>query len=231
MEKEMKLDERLKIDYEQTGKYFYELAATRFKLLAFVPTITGLALANIDIAVDPALAIAAGIFGFLVTCGIMMYDLRNTQIYDAMQLRLKTIEAYLGLPLSKKDKDHYYVREEKGEEVEYLYKRTGTFLDRPRRKGKLFLIEIFHDKGLWIIYSATLAVWLYLVCSGFVQYYKEKYFQLSNLYQIAIFLLPVVISSIAYWQMKRTDTVTDSGDAFRPEVHKLLQTPFDDGSI
>jgi len=122
----MKTEDKLKIDYESTTKYLHSLADSRLKLLAFVPTVTGLGLAAYDRVTKPEVGAAFGLFGFLVILGVSYYDQRNTSLYDAMQIRAKTLEAYIGFPLSRATS---YEREG----VKYEYKRAGARLDRPPR--------------------------------------------------------------------------------------------------
>lgn len=95
-------NERMKVDYEQTVKYFHVLADIRFKLIALVPVLTGAAIGLVskslsaEKGISPETATAISILGFVVTLGIMFYDQRNTQIYNDMMLRAKMLEAMLG---------------------------------------------------------------------------------------------------------------------------------------
>ena len=49
----MHYEEKLKLDYEQTGQYFHELAGVRFKLLALVPVVTGAAISLLGSTATP----------------------------------------------------------------------------------------------------------------------------------------------------------------------------------
>src|SRR5260370_28466964 len=90
----MEREEKLKLDYTETAKYFHALADVRFKLLALVPLITGAAVGILQTQ-KPELVIPVSIFGLLVTVGVIFYDQRNSQIYNAMQRRAKSLEALL----------------------------------------------------------------------------------------------------------------------------------------
>jgi hypothetical protein len=91
--------ERALSDSEQTCQQIRTLTDVRFKLLAFVPTLTGVAVALLDKSVTAQIALAVSLLGLFVTFGIVIYDLRNTTIYDASIHRAKWLEVKLGLPV------------------------------------------------------------------------------------------------------------------------------------
>lgn len=91
--------ERLQLDYEQTIAYFNLLSDIRFKLLAFVPTLSGVSVALVSSAkVSQSTALALGILGIFVTLGIIMYELRNTLFYHMSAARAACLERWLGFP-------------------------------------------------------------------------------------------------------------------------------------
>ncbi len=140
---------KLRLDYEQAISQFTMLADIRFKLLAFVPTVSGVAIATFDKTKDAEVVVSVGVLGFIVTLGIVFYDLRNTQFYDAAVHRAKWLEVLLCQPVLTKDR--------------YL---GGLFNERPGHNKLLGLIPIWHDKGLALVYSASLGGWVYLILSG-----------------------------------------------------------------
>lgn len=89
----------LRLDYQTTVQQFTALADIRFKLLAFVPTVTGAAFGVLKDSPNKAATAAIGAFGFLVTLGIVFYEIRNTQFYDRAVHRAKALEACLKDPL------------------------------------------------------------------------------------------------------------------------------------
>lgn len=132
-------NEHLQLDYEQTLNVWRMLADTRFKLLAFVPPITAavVALAGQKPSVTSSLVAAAALTALL---GVIMYDLRNTVFYDAAVHRAKHLEIELGMPhLSDKGK------------------AGGLLNERPVDKYRLFGMLVWHDRGLFIVYSASAA--------------------------------------------------------------------------
>lgn len=145
-------------DYELTHAYFKFLAEIRFKLLAFVPTLSGVAVALLAKSSDKEVALPLGLLGFVVTLGIIIYELRNTVFYDAAIHRAKWLELLLGLPLCTQ-------QEQVG----------GLFNERPASKPhstkhdrtiKLFGITVKHDRGLAIIYGAALGGWVFIIVNS-----------------------------------------------------------------
>ena len=126
------------------------LADIRFKLLAFVPTLAGAAIAFFTETGAPETALAVGILGFVMTIGIFFYDIRNTQFYDAAVHRAKWLEVLLDLHICTQDKPV-----------------GGLFNERPREKLKFFgQIEIWHDRELSLAYDAALGGWSYIIANS-----------------------------------------------------------------
>jgi hypothetical protein len=133
-------DDRLRLDYEQTTQLMRTLADIRFKLLAFVPTVAGASVGLLGHGSSAAELLAVGLLGLAATLGILLYELRNSQILDAVVERASALERELGL---------------------------GLFGDRPRRMPTLFgLVAARPDRGLGLVYGAALAGWTYLVVWG-----------------------------------------------------------------
>ncbi|MFL6235841.1 MAG: hypothetical protein ACJ76N_22110 [Thermoanaerobaculia bacterium] len=142
----MKIDDRLARDYQEAASYFRVLADARLKLLALVPLLAGAAISLLPKMASWSVVLPLSILGFFVTLGILIYDLRNTQIYDNLLRRLKALEAAMGFPAFTSSQHRF----------------GGAFLDRPPRKWRLCGLLIWHDIGLVIIYSAALGAWSYL---------------------------------------------------------------------
>ncbi len=194
--------QKLAYDHEQTTKYFHALADARFKLLALVPLVTGGAFATLNPVTNPGQSCLVGAFGFLVTLGITFYDRRNTQIYDAMNVRAKALEVLMALPRLGNPRFH----------------RSGPFLHRPERSLNLFgVIRIWHDRGLALVYATALAAWAFLAISGAAHYVGIAARQRR-------FLLVVITLSL--WlaflcDYLRSDTATDASRALPPEIEEI----------
>jgi hypothetical protein len=141
----MTSDDKLRLDYEETNRHYRMLADIRFKLLAFVPTASGAALALISASAAPELSLAMGLLGLFVMLGIMIYEIRNTQFYDAAVHRAKWLEVLLELPVCARGKQ-----------------AGGLFNERPQRPTLFWKVKLWHDLGLALVYGAALGGWIYL---------------------------------------------------------------------
>lgn len=140
----------LRLDYQQTTDLLRTLSDVRFKLLALVPTLSGAAIAILGHPSSAAELLAVGLLGLTATLGILLYELRNTELYDYATSRAQHTEAQLGLPS---------IRGGDGP--------GGLFSERPGRTLRLFgIAPIDRDRGLVLVYSAALAGWTYLVAWG-----------------------------------------------------------------
>ncbi len=143
----MSQEGRYRLDYQETLQQFRMLADARFKLLAFVPTVSGAAVALLTGTTEAQTRLAVGLLGFLVTLGILFYELRNSEFYDAVAHRAKCLEMLLGLPACTQGKS-----------------LGGAFNERPGKEMRFFgLVKIWHDRGLALVYGAALGGWLYLI--------------------------------------------------------------------
>jgi hypothetical protein len=122
----------LDILYGEVCSAWRTLVDVRFKLLALVPAVSGVAIAKLIENSDKSgwLALAA-VGGLLVTFGIFVYDRRNSAVHDDLISRGRRIEAELGVC-------------------------TGLFLGR-RGEPRPYLR---HDAALYLIYGTVSAAWI-----------------------------------------------------------------------
>jgi len=66
--------ERLGLDYSQTAGLLHDLTNVRFKLLAFVPSITGAAVAPLSHNPSAAELLAVGVLGLVATTGALICE-------------------------------------------------------------------------------------------------------------------------------------------------------------
>jgi hypothetical protein len=143
-------DDRLRLDYEQTTQYLRTLIDVRFRLLAFVPTVTGVAVAIIGQPRPAAELLGVGVLGLLATIGIFVYELRNTQISGTLIRRATELEHQLQLPSSLG-----------------IQQSGGLYTERPGVNIQLLgFLPVSHGLGLALVYSAAIAGWGYLVAWG-----------------------------------------------------------------
>jgi hypothetical protein len=118
--------------YGEVCSAWRTLVDVRFKLLALVPAVSGVAIAKLieksDTSSWLALAAVAGLF---VTLGIFVYDRRNSALHDDLISRGRRIESELGVS-------------------------TGLFLGR-REEPRPYLR---HDAALYLVYGTVAAAWI-----------------------------------------------------------------------
>lgn len=144
--------ERLRLDYQQTTDLVRSITDVRFKLLALVPTLSGAAVVVLGHPSSAAELLSVGLLGLTATVGVLLHELRNTQLYDYGLRRAQAIERELGL--FSLDGDGV----------------GGPFSDRPARTLRLLgLIPVDREASLMLVYSAAVAGWTYLSAWGAVR--------------------------------------------------------------
>jgi hypothetical protein len=142
-------DELLRLDYGETTQVVRLLTDIRFKLLALVPSLAGTGVAVLSMQSSPAARFTVGLVGLAATLGIFVYELRNTQLYDAAVHRAKFLEQRLAFPSAAGGVS------------------GGVYSERPRRTVRLLgVMLVWHDRGLALVYGAAVAGWAYLVGWG-----------------------------------------------------------------
>jgi len=142
--------QRLRLDYDQTTDLIRTLTDVRFKLLAFVPTITGAAVALVGRGHSAAELLSVGSLGLVATLGIVIYELRNTQLHDYALRRAKALEQRLGIG-----------------SIADPNRPAGLYGEEPSGELTVFgVVTAAHDRGLALVYSVAIAGWSYLVAWG-----------------------------------------------------------------
>lgn len=148
------LPEVVRLEYEQVNETIRMLTDVRFKLLAFVPAVSGFAVALLTrsavshATVPGSVVAAASTLGFFVTLGIVFYDQRNSNLYDGLIRRANEIESTFN---------------------EYGGRGKGLWSSRPpARLYLLGVVRVWHDRGLALIYASVLGGWLFAFTTGIV---------------------------------------------------------------
>src|SRR5262249_20305124 len=92
---------------------------------------------------------AVGWLGLLATTGVVVYELRNTQIYDYALHRAKQLELRLEL-----------------ESVFSPGEFGGLFSERPVDGVRALGLSVKHDRGLALVYGAAIGGWVYVASWG-----------------------------------------------------------------
>ena len=164
----------LRVDYEKTIDVFKLLADIRFKLLALVPSVVGAAIGLVSDRSDPQMTFALASLGLVATLGILIYELRNSHIYNWTIHRAKYLESKLDLPLSVAptalEARSARVAPAVGSLTEGSVQAKpelqsgGLFTERPSANYRLFgAIMVQHDRGLAFVYAAAIAGWAFLM--------------------------------------------------------------------
>ncbi|HEX5704515.1 MAG TPA: hypothetical protein VFX97_15045 [Pyrinomonadaceae bacterium] len=169
----------LRADYQTAVEIIKLLTDIRFRCLVFVTAIIAIANALLPNNALPATRIVFGAVGFLTTLGIAVYELRNSQLYEAAMHRAKALEGRLDL-IPTSDKSGPGLFSERPKYVRKAVAKTliqGWKVRGEERDGKpteptepelmTFLgVKVKHDQGLALIYGAVLGGWSFLIAHG-----------------------------------------------------------------
>ena len=146
-------EELLKLDYAETLETYRQFVDIRFKILAFIPTLSGIAVALLTSSeIGKAQTVAISALGFIVSLGIVIYDQRNSQYYEAAISRAQQLEDVLQLPAFS------------GEA------KRGLFGSRESHEEKSFFgvkgLRVSHGLGTALIYSPVMGAWVFAGVDG-----------------------------------------------------------------
>jgi hypothetical protein len=143
--------------------------------------------------------------GFLATFGVTLYELRNTQLYDAVLQRLRTLEGRLGFQATRIPKEDGGL--------------GGPHLERPRRSLSFFFLDVIHDRGLGLVYGAALGGWAYVVADSVLRIPMLTKWLRDELGIMLAFL----IFGFTVWQFRQIDQKLDR--KLPDDVAGQLKTP------
>jgi hypothetical protein len=160
-------EERLKLDYQWTNEQIKLLTDIRFRLLVWLPPLVAFAVPLIlgSASSTPPSSmsiIALGVLGLSVTLGIVVYELRNSMLYNAHIHRASLIEHQLKIPTLVWSNDNDSVSERLHGGVHALRVRNDPRLDKLSFAG----LTVNHGTALGIVYSALLSSWVFAIAKG-----------------------------------------------------------------
>src|SRR3712207_3540268 len=102
-------------EYAEVNQNFRMLADIRFKLLALIPTLGGVAIfllskmqqGESEPKLGYGLLFLISGLGFLATLGVTFYDQRNSELYNALTRRAAYLEEKLRFPRNPENKMKY----------------------------------------------------------------------------------------------------------------------------
>jgi hypothetical protein len=174
--------DQLALDYQSTNEQIKLLTDIRFRLLAFTPPLVGVASAILSVGLGPAVAppiliLSIAVFGFFATLGVILYDLRNSELYDAHIHRATLIERALKM------------------QSHSAFAPPGSYAGphtlRMWQSGRFLGFDVSHGAALSVVYAAILAAWVYPASRGLLVFFAPFLKGLSpSLIQLATKLVP-----------------------------------------
>lgn len=163
----------LRADYQSTLEVIKLLSDIRFRCLVFVTAVITVANALLPGNGDLGTRIALAFVGFVATVGIAVYELRNSQLYEAALHRAIMLERELKVLKATKHSPEDGLFNERPPYVDDEYWKELTADQRKTLKDnkkvpfmRFWLVTVKHDHGLALIYGAALGGWVYLLAHG-----------------------------------------------------------------
>ncbi len=227
-----KNSEQYKLDYDKTFEQYKLLADIRFKLLAFVPTLTSIGVALLNVSnIEAEAAFALGLVGFFATWGIILYELRNSTLYDVAIGRAARLEASLGFKrfyhtgvLTDEDQKYGGVLTErvkidlntksgdpKNNKDNVRKGNTQIPSDEIGRKLKQrFLgMDTIHDKGLSLVYGSALGAWMYVIVSSLLISLLMPFLKSQLWLKPSIMIVSLIFAALMLWYTFRQFQLND----------------------
>ena len=151
-------------EYNRASEVQKLLVDIRFRLLALVPTLTAIGVSVLKEQRD--LRLGVGVLGLVVTLGVVMYEIRNSQIHDAAVHRIKNLSVWLDLP-------------------------AGGL--RPAQFRLLGVAKVWHDRALGMIHGASMGAWAALVAYSVPGWPREREWLVAG---VAVAVAAVVYEEI-----------------------------------
>lgn len=216
----------------------------RFRLLTFMPPFVTAAVALISVglgqaAVPPLLMVGVSVFGFFGTLGVILYDLRNSELYNAHVHRAMLIEGALEMQSHSK--------------FAAIGSYAGPHTLRARAEGQFLGLGVNHRTALSMIYAAILAAWVYPASRGLVVFFggrfKDSIGQLANEWNmfplfgsgngngssLLALVLTIAAGLIFYWRLRKIDVPglaeTKIYGKANPARGQILGDPKSKGSV
>jgi hypothetical protein len=196
----------LRLDYDQTQQTFRLLSDIRFRLLAFVPAVSAALITFLSSSfgkegISPAIMFTVGLLGFFVALGIIVYELRNSELYAATIHRGKLLETVLKLPPNEREYDA-------GGDLKVPpspdQRPGGLFTQRDSSEARLWKVPVKHDVGLALIYGAVLGAWIFPVVLGLLTAVGKGTTWVSAA-AVASVLASIAVGTLTYRELRRLD--------------------------
>jgi hypothetical protein len=165
------------LDYEVTQDLVKMHTDIRFRLLAILPPIAAAGVALVSapaVGLSPFSLFAIGSMGFLLTLGCVLYDLRNSDLYNACVHRAKILEGVMGfvrsgdetIPISPSTETA--LPEGAAPPAKEPNKRWagGAHRQRAVRYLNFLGLPVSHGSALALVYGVLLGAWVFPIAKG-----------------------------------------------------------------
>ena len=141
-------------DYDHTVATIHQLTEVRFKLAAFLPALTGAAVALLATSeLGPLHKASLAVGGMIFSLGIVLYDLRNSQHYNSAIGRAEALERALGC-------DRFGFDQHPGL---FGSRRDTTRKMEAQGRNHFLGLRVRHSQALALVYTAVIGAWMWVV--------------------------------------------------------------------
>jgi tetratricopeptide (TPR) repeat protein len=184
------------LDYQVTQDLVKMLTDIRFKLLGFLTSLSGGAAAVVSTqtgSLSASTMFLIGLLGFFLTLGVILYDIRNSDLYNACIHRAKILEGVMRFVRSGKEgikptsppeepallrtavalgrtlhRQGVVVPLADGLPLPSVVWPGGAHTQRARRHLSLLGIAVSHGSALTLVYGTLLGAWIFPIAKGFL---------------------------------------------------------------
>lgn len=164
-----------------------------------------------------------------MTIGIVLYEMRNTVLYDAAIHRAKWLEVSLNLPILTYGKEKgglFSDRPPSPKLFEGSWLFNKSFWLRQVRKFDAYLegsttprgeksnkeesgVEVWHDRALAFVYSASLGGWVYIIANSLLTLLSQQPSEVNAVTSLLSVLAAVIVAFLFVREWYRFDKRTD----------------------
>lgn len=199
----------LQLDYQVTQDMVKLLTDIRFRLLTILPPLSGGAVTLLSYQTFqgqyPIAMLGVGLLGFVLTLGLVLYDQRNSDLYNACVHRAKMLERIMRFPrhgdenvaktAQPADSDALLraaaisrgIQPFPGQVPAYdptsVDKRPpwsgGVHTQRMIRYSGFLGFDVAHGSALSLIYGALLGAWIFPIARGALVLFRSKLLEMN----------------------------------------------------
>jgi hypothetical protein len=208
------------VDYQVTQDMIKMLTDIRFRLLAILPPISAAAVALVQAkAAETPIAMAAfGILGFCIVLALLIYELRNSDLYNTLIYRARMLEGVIGFVRY----DDQKLKRKASTDTKNLAAAIRGIAEPPpslppdfpggphRQRAVQYLclggVSVSHGGALGLIWGVLLGAWTFPISKGIiVAIFKLTANPQLELADVIAFVIAAVCSAVltaALWALE-----------------------------